>query len=712
MHHRSGTLCLVLLCVCAVAPSWMGGCPPEGENPPVGTVSDEDRSTSLEEIQAAVDSIGFDGDPAKTEQLAETMKAMSHFSQVEAGDGVVYARFTDGEFLVVMNNRPTSYDPDLEARVKAADPGAKRPSASPTSGAMLKDDFSPRSAEEKMTLAPESNKAILINAMGTDYCDLTPKLEKWLDGANYAVTKLDGTVESLRTGVKDAGVLYYSGHGAVVPPWAFSADVPPLVEGFERHFGLWTRTPCTLDNFPTYRQEVKNGYLIYGICPTDRIEGNLEDCEDREGAVQRSESHYVITEYFMDKYWRCSEGSLVYMDACHGSQSDSLMPTLFTQGDINASAFVGWSAGVLDRWSTPSAYYFFDRLLGANEFWPLFPAQRPYSLNTVLTKMAIVSRVGLPLPLSQSKSFKGLYLVDTSVPEYVADLVVDFADDVQDIMLRPAIRGLTMFEGAKRIVLEGDFGHIEGQVTMNGETLPLVGDGWTPGRIDCGISNDDASGRVVVELGELESNPRHLTKWDLTFHQLFMDFPTQLSTNCPSCFYEATMTFTIRGDVGGVRQNIDGGVGAPGFTSFPSQGELEVTNAGGTYSYGGGGTITLAPNADHGAQFIGTCIGFGPPSNNNYFGACFFMDGPNEQVLFGPTTLAEGLIRNYHGGPFDGTVDPYQVMYSGNLEDKRLTLPLTPNFTIPAGQQSTGDNSYFEWEAATPVHPTPIDDPR
>lgn len=686
----------------------MGGCPPV-EDPPGSTVSDEQRKASLDEVQAAVDSIGFDGDPAKTQQIADAMKAMSHFQSVDVGDGVIFAKFTDGEILVVMNNRPNNYPEQDDSRIKKPDPAAMH---LPPAGDSAKSNLPPRSVDEKKVAVPASNKAILINAMGTSYCDLTPTIGAWLSGANYSVTKLSGSVEELRDKVKDAGVLYYSGHGSVFPPGMLPETLPKPLADRTEHFGLWTSTRCTLENFPTYRQKVKEGYLSYGICPTDRTAGNMEDCEDRNGIMVSDESHYVITDYFINEYWRCSEGSLVYLDACHGSQVDSVMPDLCIRTDVNASAVVGWTAGVLDQWSTPSAYYFFDRLLGVNAYRPTSPAQRPYSVNNVLARMKLVSRMNLSLPLSQSKSYKGVYLVDTDEPAYIADLVVDYADDTQDLLLRPAIKGLVVYEGSnKRIVVEGDFGSEPGTVTLNGSELPFSGDGWTRSRIQCALP-DDGSGRVLVTTADRESNPRHLTKWDLSFHQLFMDYATQTSTDCPNCFYDATMNFTIRGDIGGVRLEIDGDVARPGFTGSPSDGDLEVTNAGGTYTYAAGGTITLSPNPDHGAAFIGTCVGFLPPEDNNYFGACFFFDGPNDVVRFSPTTLAEALFGSYNGGPYDGTITPFGILYSGNILDKTLNLSLTPNFTIEAGQQSTGDNSYFEWEAADPVHPTPDDDPR
>ena len=122
-------------------------------------------------------------------------------------------------------------------------------------------------------------------------------------------------------------------------------------------------------------------------------------------------------------------------------------------------------------------------------------------------------------------------------------------------------------------------------------------------------------------------------------------------------------------------------------------------------------TMTLLPNPDDGAHVIGTCIGFNPPADNNYIGACFFLDGPGGVVRFSPTYIAEGLIRAYTGGDFDGQTVRYGVMYSGNILGNELNLPLSPNFNIGAGQKSTGPNSYFQWQAANAISPPQGDDP-
>lgn len=722
---------------CAVLALLVCGCPPQSSSNDNGngnsnggsSVSDGARMSSLQEAQQVVDAIGLDGDPAKTDQIAEALKGMSAFERVEAGDGVVYAKFSDGEFLVVMNNRPNLDPSDVMPTSKRINAAARKQAANAESGLLsstpiggprahqsarrfaLKSKASrAQSADtQPRTRVPESNKAVLVNTMGNDYCDVTSQISPWLSGAGYAVHALDGGVESLRTGVKDVGVFYYNGHGSVVPSWAVPLGLKSLVDGFP-HFGLWTKTKVTADNLPTYRGELGSGFLIYALCPTDRVAGNLNDCLDRKGSNANSEYHYCLTDYFINKYWRCKPGAVLYMDCCHGAQIDSLLPDLCVMPDVGASVVVGWTAATLDQWATPTALYFFDRLTGANDYPPLVsPPRRAYSLNGVLQAMTSVIREALPM--DQSPSFKGLHTVQITEPQYVARLIAVYADDTSDLVLRPGIKQISVNEGQKRLILEGDFGADAGSVMLDGSPLALAGTGWATNRIECELPSG-SFGTATVSTGGRSSNPRRLTQWQLTLHHLFMDYPTQQATNCPSCFYEATLHFTLRGDISSVRGGVEDGVVPAGFTGYSPTGDLAVTNAGGTYSIGQGSSITLAPNPAHGAALIGTCVGFNPPVDNNYFGACYYFNGAAGQLAFAPTLFAEAILRNYHGGAFDGIVDPFQISYSGNITGNELLMTVSPNYNIEAGQKSTGANSYFQWEGAAASNPPAADDPR
>lgn len=719
MTHRFFPRLFPILGCCALLPLLLGGCPPTTVPlPGAPAVSDEERAASIEQIGQVLASIELDGDPAKTEQIAALLRAQSVFADVRVDDNNVIARFHDGEVYIVFNSRPPGARVNDRTRLKIADRNGAIAGAGRARS--IKPDDDRRSDLIGESRLPESKLAVLINSMGTDYCDVTPTLGPWLTDAGYTVKMLSGTVEELRTGVKDAGVIYYSGHGNYLGEDDLDVDYDevgfPLTIHQKGHFTLWTRDQVTVEYIKAHRKEFADGFLSYGTAGNDR-EGGNGDCLDRTGTKQITATHVLITELFVRKYWRCKKGGLIYLDACHSAEAGvSPLPEICTlQGanEVGASAVLGWTAKTLDGYSTPTALFFFDRILGSNSYEPIrSPRQRPFSTTEVMAAMQGISRNGLPM--DTSASYKELYRTDPppppATPPVYAKLVVAFADGVGDVVLRPAIKSMSVAESVSpRLRLTGQFSDTPGDVTVGGTPASIVS--WTPTQIETSIASN-ASGPVVVSTAERQSPARRLTQWNLNLRRLFMDFPTQQSTNCPSCFWEGNLQYSFRGDTAGVRVLPEGPVSPPSFTGGASSGNITVTNAGGTYSIGQGTSITLVPNPDDGAAFIGTCVGFLPTEDNNYLGACFFLQGSENRVLFSPTLSALGVIRNYHGGVYDGEVHPMQVLYSGNQIGNELELQLSPNFNIAAGQKMTGPNSYFEWDAAVATSPAEPTDAR
>lgn len=713
--QRCFALGLLLLTACP------GGTDLPGNDTP--SVSNAERLASLDKIEKMIEPIELNGDPAVSDQIAALLSAMSEFATVNVFAGSVVARFTDDELLVVINNRPANVPASpSQRRITPAFPSARVIGGSSS----LTASIIRTPGEGNVTALPTSKKALVINAMGTSYTDDTKTLRDWLASAGYEATRSNGTVESFRNDVKDIGVLYVSAHGQLIPaldvPKVLNAVItqvaetlPPTVkleleqpEGWD-HFILWTSTEINNQTVEQYRKEVRDGRLAYCIA-----QNNLGS----DGSPTKGR-HFGITEAFVVDNWRCQAGALMYMDCCFSASSGleleqeetNLLWFLCLHSEVNASTYVGWSNRSFNNYTSTSVRYFFDRVLGMNSYAPAALPQRPFSVRQVASAMQQRKRSSLPaedpplefsmdLPLDQSIAGTG----------GLADLRFIFRAPTQDCFLLPGI--LNLKAGSDTLTLQGTFGDEPGTVTVGGTPCGMLD--WTTNQIRCGVPKNGpgSSGNVVVEAGERQSNPRALTQWDLTLRRVFMDYPTQGGTDCPSCFYDATLHYTFRADVGGTRLDVDGAVSPTNYTGGASDGSIDVTNAGGSYFIGQGSTITLAPNPNDGAAFIGTCVGFAPPADNNYLGACFFLKGDESVIAFSPTISAEGLFRNYTGGTFDGIVDPYQVVYSGNLIGNELVLTYSPNFTIMGGSQATGPNSYFEWDSADAQNPADPNDPK
>ncbi|MBK8270907.1 MAG: hypothetical protein IPK83_22390 [Planctomycetes bacterium] len=622
------------------------------------------------------------------------------------------AKFADGEVLVVVNTRqPAKSEEDGKRRI--ADAVEKERGV----GVELDD----RSAlirlpgEAGQTVRPESKKVLLVNAMGTYYTDDTPKLKEWFTAAGYEPELSDGSVESFRNDVKGIGVLYVNSHGALIPWDYISTENQEILmsvaetpapnhlyledEKGRNHFIIWTRTVVNNESVEKYRDEVKSGRLAYIYGQNNGV----------PGGSQTYGRHFGITELFVLENWKCEPNALMYMDCCWSAKG--AIRDVCLSPEVNATTYIGWDSTSFDGTTSSSVLYFFDRVLGRNDYLPPAIKQRPFSVLTVEEAMRGLTRRQLGMdPILNGDVDLDLPLIKSGKSGQTAELVFYVRSPILDEFLLPGI--LNVKVGNKVLTLDGSFGDTPGTVTIDG--TPLSVREWTTGRIECDVAEGGPgySGKVMVETDGLKSNPRALSQWNLTLNRLFMDFPTQLSTNCPACFYEATIHYSFSADVGGTRQRPDEAVTASNYTGSAFEGDIEVTNAGGSYFIGQGSTITLLPNADDGAELIGTCVGFLPPEDNNYLGACYFVNGQTSSIAFSPTLFAQGLIRNYTGGAYDGIVEPYGVLYFGNLIGNELVLSLSPNFTIEAGHQDTGDNSYFEWESADAVSAPGVDDPR
>ncbi len=699
----------------------LGGCPGAGDSGDTGNggvtdslFSDDERSAQIDKVANMVEGFDLNGDPAVSDQIAALLSTVPEIAEVKVYAGSVTAKFTDGEVLVVINTRPADIRPGIDEPVtKSIKADREISGPSPLTQSIY------RAGVGTSTVMPKSKNVLLVNAMGTAYKDDTPQLKQLFAHAGYSVTLNGGTIDDFRDSVKDIGVLYVSSHGATLYRSILDAINKEVFEGEAEtprptvpaedsdgndHFVIWTRTPITNETMHTYRDQVRAGRLAYLIGSNDKANG-----------VTTRGRHFGITEAFVYDNWRLSANSLVYMDCCWSANA-RITNICFTPR-VNASAYLGWNAPSYIEYASPSARFFFDRTLGANTYSPFGSLQRAFTVDQVYSKMEKIKRRNLPpdpdlptiknLDMTLTQSITEAYSTKWTGKTY-AELVLITRAPVADVVLRPGI--LNVKAGSNLITIQGTFSEDPPNVTMGGTPL-TVRDGATSEQIVCDLPSG-ASGKVVVEDDGRFSNPRALSQWNLTFHRTFMDYPTQGNIDCPSCFWEGTIHYTMRADAAATRLDVDEPLVPGNYIGGADAGDIEVTNAGGTFPIGQGTSVTLAPNPDDGAALIGTCVGFLPTLDNNYLGACFFVKGTDGVIAFSPTLSAEGLLWNYHGGQYDGIVEPVQVLYSGNQIGNELLLPLSPNFNIAAGNQSTGPNSFFQWDAADAVSPPGDDDPK
>ncbi|HEX6068984.1 MAG TPA: hypothetical protein VFZ18_04155, partial [Longimicrobiaceae bacterium] len=507
-----GPFRLALLALLAACGEGGGASPIEPEEPgpgPVdGEITETERSAAFQALDARIAQLQKQSLPreAFNAALAAWLGERPEFESAGVAElSSVWAVFRDGRVLVVANNR----DP--------VPPSDSVASSSPGLSPAISRALSPggAAARAEATALPEPRRVRLLHSLGTGFTGQAPidDMARWFRDAGYEVAagaEGDASVDVLRTVSGDA-FFYLNTHGA-------RAD---LKTG-ESYYVVGTstvRTPRT-DSIADIRADLASHRLVYLYAP------NGVTAPD---GTQVWDERYAITHKFVDQYMRFGRNGIVFLNVC-GSTYPS--PTVQAFMDAvkrkGAGVYVGWSHTVNADPAYRGVRYFVDRLLGANEYRPENPEQRPFAWQAVLEEM---QRKGLDTdPVSGAK-------LTASVGAAGGRVVGPLA---------PSIRQVGANQWNDELVIVGAFGEDtvpDRRVTIaggGGETEMTIKE-WTPEMITVELPRTGAGSRgdVVVEVDGVRSNPRKLMAWTGTLvytvrdmgsltHRIEMDLDVRL----------------------------------------------------------------------------------------------------------------------------------------------------------------------------------------
>jgi hypothetical protein len=528
---------------------------------------------------------------ADNQTLLDFLNSLGEFidSGIDAASSSVWATFANGEQIGFVNDRPAGHAPASRAPASFSQPSAPS-SASPF---------------ELAVELPASSSVRLLNTLtGPQFQaeTLMANLAAMLEPQHYSVNSLVPTVEDLKT-IGGEGVFYYSAHGGFVGD---GGPTSPL------RYGVWTGTQADILADTLFPGDVGNGLtglttLIHILAANDVSNGKPVE-----------EWHYSITARFVRKYFKnFSDNSFVYIDACRSDDprlgTDSAQDFKQAFFDKHASVYAGWTEEPYDNDAIDNARLVFDRLLGANIFFP----------ETLATPTGHVFK---------QRPFSWPYLVYPSATLTSGDLaqhhlgasgkaVLEFTPNPDAVKLNHNVFGLLAPSLANILVVEkGSFlgqnpselllggnnilGSKAGSVTLGGAPLEVshwASSGFPALLPHSGVGNGD-SGDVVVTVDNHFSNPARVTLWPGTFNYL--------ARGRDSLTLKATFAIAFRADIREVREtihlppiepNIGGASMAmdPGSTtSFSCTGEStiyppETTDASVTYKWRGSGMAAL-----------------------------------------------------------------------------------------------------------------------
>lgn len=576
--------------------------------------------------------------------------------------------------------------------------------------------------------SPANNVAGQPRAVVTNFdggSQVAAEVRSMLQDAGYNIVSTGAGIGAMRSSYKNLGALYIDTHGASflqvtgVTQNEGGAQQPQFGDLV---YALQTSTDMSaVSLMENYLPELRRGEVVVNFVEVD-------------GGWR---AKLAITEKFIAKHWTFDNGVAV-IHACFGG-AQPFKPGVDCQG----SCFNAGDAGVYDptplrqamlnngadlvmsfdnytnaNVARPSILYFFDRMVGANDFQANSnPPLRPFASDEVRKAM---SQAGL---------------LQFTKPSYILfdigfggnNVNVTFDTGGTPAGLVPSVQTVDVVDDAAKshgeLTLNGNFGDTQGQVEVGGIQSTIKS--WTKSKIvvETPFSGPGATGDLIVKApGNVESNPVPLTEWRGTV-------TVEYDPNEGSLFADATLDMRFRADLHRYRTTIDGNPQERTVEAYLSGGSTGSVRATGVYienngktTWSGGGSLNV-----QGKQAIDTYIQLGPtqaaatappaPAATDTVGTfggivtlnpeantarlCFTMQGSYDMIITadGQSTTVPGLVV------FPAAED---------LNDSRrgmlgcFNLSLGENYVIPSGQRSVnieGVEFRVKWTNFQPTNP-------
>jgi hypothetical protein len=488
-----------------------------------------------------------------------------------------------------------------------------------------------------------------------------------LTAGGYTGTSADATLANLR-GVSGDGVFYIRTHGGMASIHRDGST--------QDLYALWTSSevldPLVEEQDATLVADLLTQRVVYMLFRNDRWNQAFPSLFERN-------RHYGITSKFVAHHMSFAPDSLIYVDACN-SASDAGFRAAFPGGSL----FVGWDERAEIAGAARTAQFVFDRLLGANQFAPESPKQRPFDHQA----LASDPKFGPGKTYGSSRA-----IASDGMTPIVANLGFhrlrgDFG------LLAPSLYALEADEDAGKLILHGNFGRDpggDGQVIISdgGETaLPVTS--WGAHRIEATLpaSGNGSRGNVKVVVRDRASNTRQLIGWKGTM--------TWTMDDAGSLVMRVQMDMLLRMDPLDVRDAPGaapkknpltiGGRNPDMSASYELGGTFTTSHDGCTFTYdwAGSGEIPFGlPNADRFYDYCGKIDA--ERSVMQTFGMALDLQGADVKV----TVTCDGMTNSNNGpAPVVGALSPF-----AGAEAFWLDLPVDGSLSLGGASRMTSVRS-------------------
>ena len=582
----------------------------------------------LNEVKAQFDALPGVDEIAERKVLVQSIAAIPHMTAAGmADDGAVWGRLSDGRMISIPMSKfdggKASWSQNL-----------------------------PMTASLVQGRLPAHDRAYVMNALGTCFTDTAPTIAGLLASQNYQIIDTPPTVEGLKT-VRDAGVVFFDSHGG-------------LAGEAGSDYIMWTQTSWNLINDVIYLPELLSNQLVYMLA--------IHDLESNTGKCQSS-WHYSITPSFVAAHMTFAPGSFIFFNGCSGMHhlAEGMRQTFASKG---ASVFAGWTNPVYDAQSVRAAYTMFDLMLGTNKFNIVSPLRHPVNLADAQFYLIVQGWHQLN---SSCILGTGSCLTEFDIDRMVQSEEDEFSQLAPTILIMHIDRNQTAASG-QALVLEGEYGIEQGQVTIDKESVQVLS--WEEEKIvvELPASGKGSAGLVQVSVRNHRSNATPLTEWRgrIQWRENYL-----LLVPVPGLYAEVSCDLQLRADVHPFRF---GAYGDPEYfePNMLIGGPDTVCHweMGGDVSWleASTGTQVRAVLSGSGELYIPTPTTPGQPFVNPEGVVEMTQSRLRLSLALG---LARGNLDVYRDGNFAHSSD-VPLLGSGIL-----TLPLDGDYSIKAGESTS-----------------------